>query len=44
MQNIINKTMSTKYKFVAIIDKNNINEKLIIFVSKNYKNTIQDST
>ena len=36
--------MRIEYKFATIIDKNNINNKFVIFILESYKNAIQDST
>ena len=35
--------MQTKYKFAIVVNKDNINNRLVIFILKSYKNAIQDS-
>jgi len=41
-QDIIDKIIQTKYKFAIIVNKDNINNKFVIFISKSYKNAIQN--
>ena len=43
-QDIIDKNISTKHKFAIVVNKNNTNNELVIFVLESYKNAIQDST